>query len=177
MRERRMARIRRTSQIMKYVTFVAVMTLASCYVAAFLWPGAADVVTKALTNMDEVPALTAGQLLLIFTLGSVPFGLYLAAIATAGQLFGAFHQGDVLTSQTGSLLAQIGLCILAAQLATVFATAAASGYVSHLIGEPEIIIAITSNDIANTLFGALLLVVGWVIAEAAEVAAENRQFV
>lgn len=177
MHQERIARIRRTSQVLKYVTFVIVLLFAATYVVAFIIPEAAVAVAAAVSAHTPLPPLTTSELLVVFSLGAVPFALFLTAIATVGELFGAFHRGKVLCRETGALLGQVGFFILAAQVAAIFSSAAAGAYVSQRTGAGELSIVISSTDAASLLFGCLMVVIGWVVAEAADVADENRQFV
>lgn len=173
----RLRRIRLISRILKSIAFAGVALFAVLYVVAFTMPEGIAAVVHSVTGKSMPGGLTTGHLVVLFAIGAVPFGLFLAAVVSAGQLFRAFEKGCILDPLAGGLVCRIGIFVLLSEVAGIFAGAAATAYMSAQTGVGSGTVTISTNNLAGFLLGALILVVGWVIAEAADIAEENRQIV
>ncbi|MEM6762864.1 MAG: hypothetical protein AAF615_08305 [Pseudomonadota bacterium] len=177
MNEIRLRRIQRVSRYLKYTAFLVVVAFAVFYCVAFFVPEGAANVVRMVSGQVDAPALSAGELAVVFLFGAVPLVLFLVAVFNAGRLFAAFQHGTVLHQRTGQLLGQIGAFILFSELAGILARAAASSFVSARAGSPAVSITLSSTNVAAMLYAGLIIVIGWVIAEAADMADDHRQIV
>lgn len=176
-REARIRRIRRTSSVMKRLSFGAVVGLSVLYAVAFMVPEGARAVIEAVAGPLPTETLSPANIAVVAVIGAVPFGFFLAAVATAGRLFRAFQLGAFFDPLSGKLLGRIGAFILLSELAGIIARSAAGAYLSIAAGTNTLAITVSSQNVAGLLFAGLTIVIGWVIAEAAELAEDNRQIV
>lgn len=180
MTDRRFARLRRIriiSRILKGVAFVAVALFSVLYVVAFTLTEGIAAVVHAVTGKSVPVDLGTGDIAVLFVIGAVPFGLFLAAVASAGQLFRAFEKGCILDPLAGALVCRIGIFVLASEIAGIVAEAVSTAYMSAQTGAGSGTITISTTNLAGMLLGVLILVIGWVIYEAAEIAEDNRQII
>ncbi|MEM9222173.1 MAG: hypothetical protein AAGB11_07215 [Pseudomonadota bacterium] len=180
MNDRRFSRIRRIrliSRMMKALAYFAVAAFAVLYLVAFTSPEGVAAVVHTVAGRGFPATLGNADLAVVFLIGAVPFTLFLAAVFTAGRLFGAFQKGCILDPIAGALLCRIGTLVLLSEVAGVLAQAAATAYMSMQSGTGSGTVTISTTNLAGILLGVVILVAGWAIGEAAEVAEDNRQFV
>ena len=114
-----------------------------------------------------------------YILGLFPNLLLIWAIYQMRGLFGLYRRGEVLTRPAALHIRQIGfaltgigiLPLLVRPLQTVLLTMA------NPPGSRSISFAISSSDLGYLLGGGLMILIGWAMLQAAEVAEENRAFV
>lgn len=106
-------------------------------------------------------------------------GLLCWALWTAKGLFENFARGDVLDARTGRDLRTIGGLVAAYALLTPLKGSLIT--VAVTMGNPPgqrlLSIGLGSNELILGVLGALILVLGHVMAEAARIADDNRQIV
>jgi hypothetical protein len=106
-------------------------------------------------------------------------GLLCWALWTARGLFARFARGETLETQTGRDLRTIGGLIalygLTTPLAGALITLAAT--MANPPGQRMVGVSLGTNELILGLLGALILVLGHVMAEAARIADDNRQIV
>lgn len=95
------------------------------------------------------------------------------------RLFQLFGAGEVFTQRAASLLRYVGWgCVAAAASSTLAKTLAILTVTwTNPPGERALAISLDGGTYSAVLFGALLIVLGWVQGEAARIAAENREIV
>lgn len=133
---------------------------------------------------DALPGLeTAGvgvaQLITGFWLGMVPVALAAAALWQAAQFFGLYEADDLFPPAAALALRRLGKLLVATAVASIIVrTLAGLVFSLHLpAGQKQLVIAFSSSDVFLLIFGGLMLMIGHILAEAARIAAENRQFV
>lgn len=129
--------------------------------------------------VETATGLTPIKRVALACLTAVLFTPALVALWTARGLFARYGRGAVFSTQNArairrigtALLAGTGLAILGRTLAVLILT------YDNPPGERSLAVSLASHDLLLALLGALLLVVGWVMAEATRQADENRLFV
>lgn len=174
--DRRQRRIRRVSRVMKLSAYAVALFLAVFYAAAFVWPR--EIESSGLM-LAAAPEVVAGSLdyVVVFVIGAVPLTLVLIAVVTTARLFTLFERGGPLSPEAGRLLSKIGLFVVLSQVASIVASSVAGAFVSWRAGEGALAITIGSAGMISLVFGGLLLVLGWVMAEVADIVEDHRQIV
>ena len=95
------------------------------------------------------------------------------------KLFGAYVKGHVLTEASARLIQRIGQGFLALAIVPFVLRPVQSVLMTlaNPPGERSITIGLDSDMIFFALSGGLIVVIGWAMREAADVAAENKSFV
>lgn len=171
----RMDRIRRVSRVMKYgcgaaiaLSFVGVAAALAIFALRDPLPAPGDAVIAAPSLLDRTVAIA---------LLAIPVAFALAVLSLSARLFAAFERGRVLVPQNGRLLSAIGANVIAATIAKGVSTSLLGAYFSWRAGDGKLEIAVSSGEISGIGAGLLLVVVGWVIGEAAELAREHAAIV
>lgn len=171
----RMDRIRRVSRVIKIGCRI---TLA---VFALLVPvGVVIAVTDGRLPFADAGTLTepsAADIAVALLATSVPLALALFMLEACARLFAAFEHGNVMVAASGRRLCLIGGTLIAGTIATSISTSATGAYLSARAGEGQLSITISSGDIFGIGGGLLLIVLGWVVSEAAELAREHAAIV
>ena len=176
---RRLDRIGRVSRIMAHVSLVSALGLPALLIGvAIVDPNAfqQSLATAMGLTTSTLPALTWSAIAL---LAAGPVLLAMAALLATRSLFRGFGRGEILTPSAGRRLRRIGMLLLTMVPVGVVARAAASVVASwsNPVGERHLAITFGSHEISLVIAGALVIVLGWTLEEAASIADENRQFV
>lgn len=124
-------------------------------------------------------AVNQTQLWLARLLGFIPLGIGLWLLVTMRALLGLYAQGQALSVDAAGDIRRIGLGLLALGVLPIVIRPVQAVLLSwnNPPGERMVSVFFGSNDIGFVLGGAVMLMIGWAMAEAAEAAAENRAFV
>ncbi|WP_349357570.1 DUF2975 domain-containing protein [Stappia sp.] len=177
---RRLTRIIRVSRAMAWITLLCALALGAALLGFPLFdPDGLDLLIADAFALpaDTVlpPAIRAG----LIAIGALPVLVAIAGLLATRALFLGFARGEVFTPRSGRWLKRIGLIVLLSAPLGVAVGAAASALASLPApeGARQVVVAISSDQIAMTIAGVLVLVLGWTLEEAARLADENRQFV
>lgn len=171
-------RIRRIAAIMSTTTVVIAVLIvaAGIYVAVDL-----SALASAMMTLGVEVSGTTGTVVrtVVVALGLPALGLILWSLWNAFWLFRAYQAGDVVSVEIGRRIRAMGIALLAFPLVTTF-----TGVLSSIAfswgaanGEGRIVLNISSQSVIMAISGAMLILVGWSMVEAARIADENRQFV
>ena len=164
-----------------YVISSALMLLIPLLVAVFLWRGWTDPswLSVAFPALPDGTALTPMKSTLVIALGAVALLPVAAALLQMRGLFARYRQGEILTlpcarhilraGQALVLLALVQFIILPVQIMVLTA--------DNPAGERIVSLDFTSETLWLLLSGGLLVVIGWVMVEAARAAEENAGFI
>lgn len=137
--------------------------------AGYLVPGSLSV-------SDDV---TQTQRWLALSAGLVPLAILMWTILQMRRLFALFAQGSVLTRTVAGQIRRIGQGFLVLALAPFVVIPVQSVLLSwaNPVGERSISVSFSSNMLGFAVVSGLLILIGWAMAQAADVAAENESFV
>lgn len=109
----------------------------------------------------------------------LPTALSLWGLWNALKLFLGYREGAVFTEIAGRRLKYMGIALAMTPLAQVMMTAATSVLLTmhNQVGQRQLTISMTETHLVVGVAGAMLLVIGWVLTEAARLAEDNRQIV
>jgi hypothetical protein len=152
-------------------------------VAALVWTWA--VPEHALVHMKDVasvcnpPGLTTSAHVLGAAWSLLPLGMSLLGLQRLWGLFGEYAQGRVFSHRALLYLRDFARCIVALSIISPIYGAVLSVIATwaNAPGTRELNLDVTSDDYVMLLFGAVLLAISSVMAEAARVAEDNEGFV
>ncbi|MEM5582234.1 DUF2975 domain-containing protein [Roseibium sp. AS2] len=184
-RDTRLRRIRRLSNAMKwFVTVLLVLMSVASAILVFmlLLPAFLDVPNGLLDSaglerkLEEVPVaqrlgLSAMVVLAFFLLRSIFWNLR--------RLFVQFHDGAFFAPATQAHILNAGFWLIAYGLFDILSDPVSSVLLTwdNAPGARRLEVELSGGEFFSLVFGALLLVFGWIMREAASLADENRQFV
>ncbi|WP_299480986.1 DUF2975 domain-containing protein [uncultured Roseibium sp.] len=184
-RELRLSRIRRLSTAMKwFVTVVLIMVavVGALLVITVLLPVVLDAVTETVDLSDIERDL--GDIPFVQRIGvgivlACAFALLLGICWNTRQLFDQFRKAAFFAPETLARIIKIGIWLLAYGIFDILSDPILSVLVTWDFpnGEGKIEVALDGGEAFFLIFGALMLVFGWIMREAATIAEENRQFV
>lgn len=174
------ARIGRVSRIMGWVTIALMLVLIAADI--ILWadrPTLQRVIGEEILPPGTPFQLTPGVLAAAFLVGHIPFAITLWGLWNTLRLFRGFGDGAVFTVEAGRRLRNVGLALGALPFAQVLLSGLGSALLTMNNPEGQRHIAITLQDshLVVGVAGGLLVVIGWVMAEAARIADDHRQII
>lgn len=174
--ERRRARLRRTAETMRWVSYLLAALGPVALVAVWVH---FEVFAPTVT-----PGLRIGELSILDRVGGYVISLMPTAVATwgfvqLGRLFGRFAAGDLLDAVNAGRLRRFARAVIFVVPAKIVAGALLSVWLTRdaAPGTRQLQISLSSLDLGLLAIGVLLLVLATVLREAAEIADEYRQFV
>ncbi|GAB4522910.1 MAG: hypothetical protein Tsb0019_24820 [Roseibium sp.] len=184
-REQRLTRIRQLSNAMKVVVTVILVLISVISALLFLLlllPAVLDVSTGtlALTGvdrmLDDVPVL---QRLGLAAVVALAFWLLCRIFWNVRQLFCRFSEGAFFTPGTQAHILKVGTWLLAYGVFDVLSDPIGSVLLTmdNAPGERRLELELSGSEFFFLIFGALMIVFGWIMREAASIAEENRHFV
>ncbi len=176
----RIRRIRTVSTVMSWFTlFGGLLIVAAILVITIN----TEYLTATLRNELQVDEamLASGRLVLTLTwlVALIPLVPMIWGFYNAWILFRGFRSAEFFTPQSGRRLRNIGWSVVLL-VAVGFVTDAALSVLTTWhrgAGQRELAIGLEGTDILGIVVGMLLVVVGWLLAEAALIDDENKQFV
>ncbi len=176
----RLSRVERWSRILEWTTAISLVVIPVATIATlFASPITPDVLGQRLENLAVSPSATPLQMCAAIALNLIPLIILLFTLNTMRQLFRSYRQGQVLTDGCAVLIQRIGQGFLALSLAPFILQPLLSVLLSmtNPPGERSISIGLSSDMVFFAVAGGLILVIGWAMREASDLASENRTFV
>ena len=117
---------------------------------------------------------TAGRLIC-----AVPALLSLWGLWNAMRLFLDYRRGAIFTETAGRRLKHMGLALALLPIVQIALTASLSLLftIDNPVGQRHLSITLTQTHLLVGVTGGMLIVIGWVMAEAMRIADDNRQIV
>lgn len=173
-------RITRLSKVLSIAALLAACLIIIGFLLTFILPDGSAAITRALLLDADAPALLdVPNLVAVAALYLLPLMAITYALWGIFRLFGAYATGEIFSELTNRYLVRIGRSIVAFVPLQTFATAAGS-YIVTRHAPPEaqrLVVAVDVSDLLVLVLGALLWVIGWVMAEATRIADENRSII
>lgn len=175
----RLARIRRVSTIMSWVVALGGLGLLGLFLWVWSEPALLHDLLAESTGIRVAGALTPLAYWGSFAAAWLPLSLALATLWLGWRLFRGYAQGEIFTRPAARRLGGIGRLLLATVAAGVVARTLSVLALTweNPPGQRQLAVSLSSTDFGLAVLGLLLTVVGWVLAEAARLADENRLFV
>lgn len=173
-------RVSKWAAILRGITIGAMVVLPVTIIGGlFNTPLVPEALSSALNGAVVSSDATRGQLITVVALNLIAPLILLLTLNEMRKLFGAYVEGEVLTESCAHRIQRIGQGFLALAVVpfilrpiqTVLLTLA------NPPGERSLAIGLDSDMIFFALSGGLIMVIGWAMREASDVAAENKSFV
>ena len=150
----------------------------SITVGLIAWPEAVRALAGP-AGLRVAEGVTPFQTWVAVAAGLVPLAVMLWTIWQMRQLFALFARGAVLTPMVAARIRRIGQGFLALALLPLVVIPVQSVLLSwaNPEGERSLSVIVNSNMLGFAVASALLILIGWAMGQAAEVAEENRAFV
>lgn len=184
-REKRLTRIRRLSNVMKwFVTalLILISVVSAILVFILLLPALLEVSTGMLDMAGKERKL--GDIPIAQRLGLVAMVLFAFFLLSRilwniRQLFTQFHDSAFFAPATQEHVLNAGFWLIAFGAFDIVSDPISSVLLTwdNAPGKRSLEIALNGGEFFFLVFGALMLVFGWIMREAAALANENRQFV
>ena len=162
------------------LTLLSGLTFFVANLALWLVPRWTDTAARLQANLQAEPiALTPSVQALGLLVSSLSMATLFWALWTARRLLLRLAAGDVLQHETGVRLRQFGVAILAYAGVAPITTALTCYLVTmgNPPGQTLIRLGISDGTLVLALVGTVIMAIGSVLAEAAEVADEHRQII
>lgn len=173
-------RLRRFSRAMVVITSLAMTALVIAFALVFTIP---DWTQRLLAARFNSAAGTldvgSGHLAAAAAVLAIPFGVMLYGLARVRALFQDFSRGAIFTPQAARKLRDFAAAVLAQSVLGPLSTTAMmlALTLNNPAMKPQLVIALSSQDLIALIVGATLLAIAWVMVEAASLADENASFV
>ena len=166
--------------VLRGITIAAMVVLPVTFTGGVLnSPVVPEALNSALNGVEASPDATRGQLMSVVALNLISPVILFLTLNEMRKLFGAYVKGHVLTEASARLIQRIGQGFLALAIVPFVLRPVQSVLMTlaNPPGERSITIGLDSDMIFFALSGGLIVVIGWAMREAADVAAENKSFV
>lgn len=185
-RERRLARIRRVSAFMKWVVtivltiiliFGVVLTIGIALPnEIMIAPDETLDVADIERRLGDVPHV---QRIGIAGLTAIAFSLLVIACWSIRQVFRRFQKMEFFSPKTLANVISFGIWLIAFAVFDLISDPIGSFILTYDFppGERAVDITLDGGEIFFLILGALMLLFGWILREAALIADENRQFI
>ena len=173
-------RLKHTARLLHAATLVAMVTLPIVITVGFLLtPMTPAALKEALGTMAISPDATFPQMAAAVGLQLISPVILLLTLNEMRKLFSAYGKGDVLTDYCALLIQRIGRGFVALSVLPFLVQPVQSVLLSlaNPPGQRALSIGITSNMVFFGIAGGLIIVIGWAMRAASDVAAENRAFI
>lgn len=173
------SKICKGSLVMRGICDAALVGLPLGVAATFVVLPRADHMMAVPSGLSVSPDITLLQNAGAIVVGLIPLVILMWTIWTMRCLFGLFASGAVLTPSAAQRIRRIGWGFLALALAPLVIIPAQSVLLTwaNPVGQRMVSVSLSSDMLGFAVVSGLLILIGWAMAQAAEVAAENESFI
>lgn len=173
----RLQKIRRTSLIFhKLITMLMVLLPTT---VLLMW-AFVDLKTLELGWSEaEIGPLTVFERIAAAALSTLPLSITLIALFNLRRLFGLYAQGNIFETANVRCFRNMGWALILIMPANVLFHSALSVLLSfdQMAGERMLAIGISSDDVGVAVVGGVIVIISWVMAEAADLSRDNAAIV
>jgi len=173
-------RTRRWARALSNLTIVVMVALAGGVLAVLVQPELGRQILLDAAPVGSVDReISTGTIYALLAVGVLSVAVQLILFWNMNGLFRLYAAGDALSAACGDYVRRIGLALLVLPATMVIYGMAASVLLSwdNPVGERQLVVSINMQSMGFFIGGALLLLIGITIRQAADIAEENRGFV
>ena len=173
-------RIRAASRFLKNLTTLGAVIIVGFSVSFAAIPVWFDhLIANAFPDLTIATGITPFKRIGLLALMAFPLAVTLYGLWHARLLFASYERGEVFTSTAAGHIRLVGLAMLINAILSVAVHTLGSILLTYdnMAGSRAIAVSFSSDTYSLVLTGGLLIVIGWVMREAARLSEENRQFV
>ncbi len=175
-----LARVRKASRVLKLMTTLGAIGLSGAALAIAAVPGWFDpIVHQTFPELGIqgpiVPAKRAGMIGLM----ALPMAVALFGLWHVRLLFGSYERGEIFTGAAARHIRLVGLAMAVNAVVSLLVHTLGSVLLTYdnAPGTRQLSISLSSDQYMLLLTGGLLIVIGWIMGEAARLSDEHRQIV
>ncbi len=175
-----LARIRAASRFLKNLTTLGAVIILGFGIAFAAFPTWFDqLINNAFPELTIATGITPLKRVGLLALMAFPLAVTLYGLWHARLLFTSYEKGEVFTGRAAGHIRLVGLAMLINAILSPVVHTLGSILLTYdnMAGSRAIAISLSSDTYSLLLTGGLLIVIGWVMREAARLSEENRQFV
>ena len=175
-----MAQLDKVSKLARVLGWLTVAGMILLPLAIIVTMASGPLTPEALNiHLPVSPDATATQILAAVGIGLINPIILIWTLNEMRKLFASYSHGEVLTDRCARLIQHIGQGFLALAIANFVLRPVQMVLLTmaNPLGERVLAIGFNSDMIFFGLSGGLIIVIGWAMRAASEVAAENRAFV
>jgi hypothetical protein len=177
---RALTRIKSASRCLQGLTtfgFIFVCGVSVVFAANPAWFD--SVIQDAFPELPGVIDVTPAKRLGLMGVAALPLILSLYGLWHLRLLFAAYREGRIFGGEAPTHLLKVGLAMAGNAFAGVLAHSLGSVILTYdnAPGERHFSLMLSDNTYTLILTGGLLVVIGWVMGEAARISDENRQII
>ncbi len=173
-------RIRAASRFLKNLTTLGAVIILGFGVAFAAFPVWFDqLIINAFPELTIATGITPFKRTGLLVLMAFPLAVTLYGLWHARLLFASYEKGEIFTSRAAGHIRLVGLAMLINAILSPLVHTLGSILLTYdnMAGSRAIAVSLSSDSYSLLLTGGLLIVIGWVMHEAARLSEENRQFV
>ncbi len=173
-------KVKRWSRALQWLTvFAMIATPIAFWIGALNMPLDQAIVDGLVHGITVTRNVTAGQLYGAIALSVISPIIFLFVLNDMRRLFASYRTGDILTKACANLIKRIGQGFLGLALMQFILQPVMTALLTmhNPPGKRSIAVSLNSEMIFFALSGGLIIVIGWAMREASNVASENRSFV
>lgn len=178
--EKTFARVIRLSLWLKWLTTLGMIVFAGFSASVIIVPEWFDnMVMLAYPEITISTGITDLKRVTFLLLLCVPLTVTFYGLWNVRMLFDCYARGRVFQPEPATYIRRVGLAMLANVVVSVLIHAAGSVLLTHdnPAGSRQLSVTVSSDTYLLLLLGGLLVVIGWVMQEAARISDENNRFV
>ena len=174
-------RVRRVSRVLAVVSTIGVVAVP--VMAAGLWAlielSTLKTAVPSIANLDAAQPISGPARLVGFLGTMLPGAAVMVGLLYLRRLFNAYAAGEIFTVRNAARICGFAWSVIAMGLLRPVSGILASVAVTlgNPPGERSLVVGFGSPEVNILFVGGVLLVIGWVMREAAKLADENAAFV
>jgi len=176
----KLVHVAKWAAVLRGITIGAMVVLPVTIISGLITtPLVPEALNSGLGDITVSPNATRAQLITVVALNLISPLILFLTLNEMRKLFGAYVDGQVLTEASARLIQSIGQGFLALAAVPFFIKPVQSVLLTlaNPPGERSLAVGLDSDMIFFALSGGLIVVIGWAMREASDVAAENKSFV
>ena len=174
------ARVRRLSIWLQRLTSLGIVVFVAFAASVVAFPAWFDgMISAAYPDLTVAAGINVSKRVVLLLMLSLPLVVTLYGLWNVRLLFGAYARGEVFSSVPAAYIRNVGAAMLANVVLSVLVHTIGSVVltIDNPPGTRQLTVSLSSNTYLLLLMGGLLVVIGWVMREAARISDENSRFV
>ncbi|EBA13580.1 hypothetical protein [Roseobacter sp. CCS2] len=176
----KLSKVSQWAAVLRGLTIAAMIVLPVTIMGGlFATPLVPEAINRSLSDINVSQDITRTQLIIVVALNLISPAILLVTLNEMRKLFGAYVGGDILSEKSAHLIQRVGQGFLALAIVPFILRPIQTVLLTYANppGERSLAVGLDSDMIFFALSGGLIVIIGWAMREASDVAAENKSFV
>jgi len=174
------SRVKKTSWWLKNLTSLGMIVFAGFGLGVVVVPDWFNsMVALSYPELPFATDVTLAKKTGLILLYLIPLTIVLYVLWNVRLLFECYGRGEVFSAEPANYIRKVGMAMVANVFVSVFIRSMGSVLLTfdNPAGSKQLSISLSGDIYLLLLMGGLLIVIGWVMQEAARISEENRQFI